>query len=160
MFLLKNYSLIQTLLKSLPSGWELAYHIKPRRCKISDRIFRADRPFPIPQGLPDHAHKPTMELLPKDKPLVCSPAAAKIAAEMGFKDVYELDHGKSMNFANGQLNVRATVGKLKYQLPIEQVLVKKAKLGQAGQSVGMQIYRVSIAFSSGLLCVHKVKDCG
>lgn len=64
------------------------------------------------QGLPDHAHKPTMEVLPKDKPLVCSPAAAKIAAEMGFKNVYELDHGKSMDFADGRLNIRATVGML------------------------------------------------
>lgn len=62
------------------------------------------------QGLPDHAHKPTMEVLPKDKPLVCSPAAAKIAAEMGFKNIYELDHGKSMDFADGRLNIRATSG--------------------------------------------------
>ncbi len=53
-----------------------------------------------------------MEVLPKDKTLVCSPAAAKIAAEMGFKNVYELDHGKDMDFADGRLNIRATVGEL------------------------------------------------
>ena len=53
-----------------------------------------------------------MEVLPKDKTLVCSPAAARIAAEMGFKNVYELDHGKDMDFAEGRLNIRATVGML------------------------------------------------
>jgi len=51
-----------------------------------------------------------MEVLPKDKPMVCSPAAARIAAEMGFKNIYELDHGRSMDFADGRLNIRATSG--------------------------------------------------
>jgi hypothetical protein len=63
-----------------------------------------------------------MEVLPKDKPMVCSPAAAKIAAEMGFKNIYELDHGRSMDFAEGRINIRATVGEsvhyLKTPLPL------------------------------------------
>ena len=63
------------------------------------------------QGLPDHAHKPTLERLPKEKPVVCSPAAARVASEMGFKNIYELDHGRSMDFADGRLNIRATIGR-------------------------------------------------
>lgn len=63
------------------------------------------------QGLPDHAHKPTLEVLPKEKPVVCSPAAAKVAADLGFKNIYELDHGKDMDFVDGKLNIKATIGK-------------------------------------------------
>lgn len=62
------------------------------------------------QALPDHAHGPTLEVLPKEKPVVCSPAAARVAADMGFKNIYELDHGKSMDFADGRLNIKATAG--------------------------------------------------
>ena len=69
------------------------------------------RTFHTLQGLPDHAHKPTLELLPKDLPVVGSPAAAHVVANMGFKNVFELDHGQSMTFCNGALQIQATVGK-------------------------------------------------
>lgn len=62
------------------------------------------------QGLPDHAHKPTLERLPKDMPVVGSPAAARVVADMGFKNVFELDHGQSMSFCEGALTIQATAG--------------------------------------------------
>lgn len=62
------------------------------------------------QGLPDHAHKPTLERLPKDMPVVGSPSAARVVAEMGFKNVFELDHGQNMSFFDGGLQINATVG--------------------------------------------------
>lgn len=66
----------------------------------------------ISQGLPDHAHKPTLERLPKDMPVVCSPTAAKILAGLGFKNVFELDHGQCMSFCDSALQICATEGAL------------------------------------------------
>lgn len=62
------------------------------------------------QGLPDHAHVPTLRQLPKELPVVASPAAARIAADLGFKRVYELDHGQEMVLADGRLRIKATAG--------------------------------------------------
>ena len=62
------------------------------------------------QGLPDHAHVPTLRQLPKELPVVASPAAARIAADLGFKRVYELDHGQEMLLADGRLRIKATAG--------------------------------------------------
>lgn len=62
------------------------------------------------QGLPDHAHVPTLKQLPKELPVVASPAAARIAADLGFKCIYELDHGQEMTVADGRLRMRATAG--------------------------------------------------
>lgn len=62
------------------------------------------------QGLDDHAHVPTLKLLPKDKPVVGSASACKVAALLGFKNVYELDHGQSIDLCNGRLRVQATAG--------------------------------------------------
>ena len=44
--------------------------------------------------------------------MVASPTAARIAADLGFKRVYELDHGQEMTVADGRLRIRATAGKL------------------------------------------------
>ena len=44
--------------------------------------------------------------------MVASPTAARIAADLGFKRVYELDHGQEMTVADGRLHIRATAGKL------------------------------------------------
>ncbi|KAK9826181.1 hypothetical protein WJX81_004928 [Elliptochloris bilobata] len=66
----------------------------------------------LSQGLPDHAHVPTLRQLPKELPVVASPAAARIAADLGFKRVYELDHGQEMVLADGRLRVKATAGAL------------------------------------------------
>ena len=70
----------------------------------------SDRGSTRAQGLPDHAHVPTLRQLPKELPVVASPAAARIAANLGFKRVYELDHGQEMTLADGRLRIRATAG--------------------------------------------------
>lgn len=57
---------------------------------------------------------PTLKELPKELPVVASPTAARIAADLGFKRVYELDHGQEMTMADGRLHIRATAGKLLY----------------------------------------------
>ena len=46
----------------------------------------------IAQVLEDHLHKPTLERLPKDIPVVAQPDAAKVCQEIGFRTVHPLDH--------------------------------------------------------------------
>jgi hypothetical protein len=53
---------------------------------------------------------PTLKLLPKDKPLVGSASACRVAQELGFKRVYELDHRQSIDLCNGKLRIQATAG--------------------------------------------------
>ena len=74
-------------------------------------------PWPIPeqidlllltQGLADHAHPATLALLPKDVPVVGSPAAAKVAESLGFSNVIGLRPGDT--HAHHQLNIQATAG--------------------------------------------------
>ncbi len=65
------------------------------------------------QGLDDHAHKPTLERLPKDKLVVGSPAAAAVCQSLGFTNVFGLDHGNTMSVCNGRLQITATAGKQK-----------------------------------------------
>jgi hypothetical protein len=62
------------------------------------------------QGLPDHAHKPTLKRISKDKLLIASPAGAKVAEGLGFTNVVTLDHGQETTLRNGKLRIRATVG--------------------------------------------------
>lgn len=74
-------------------------------------------PWPIPealdlllltQGLADHAHPATLALLPKDLPVVGSPAAAKVARGQGFTQVTSLSPGQSHQVKN--LQIQATAG--------------------------------------------------
>ena len=58
----------------------------------------------------DHAHKPTLERLPKDKLVVGSPAAAVVARQLGFTNVISLDHGQKVRICSEQLEVEATAG--------------------------------------------------
>ena len=67
------------------------------------------------QGLDDHAHKPTLERLPKDKLVVGSPAAATVAAQLGFSNVISLDHGQRVRICHEQLEVEAIAGGLQAQ---------------------------------------------
>ena len=60
------------------------------------------------QGLDDHAHRPTLERIPKDKPIVASPAGAAVAKQLGFKEVHSVDHGQAITM--GPLTIRATMG--------------------------------------------------
>lgn len=63
------------------------------------------------QGLDDHAHKPTLERLPKDKLVVGSPAAAAVAQELGYTNVKSVDHGQLVSICDGQIEIEATAGK-------------------------------------------------
>lgn len=62
------------------------------------------------QGLDDHAHKPTLQRLPKNKQVVGSPAAAAVAEGLGFTNVIGLDHGQTTQICDGRLSITATAG--------------------------------------------------
>ena len=62
----------------------------------------------LTQGLDDHCHPPSLELLPRDLPVVASPAAAARARQLGFTRVMALAPGRSQRFA--ELAITATAG--------------------------------------------------
>ena len=75
----------------------------------------------LTQGLPDHAHRPTLELLPRSIPVVGSASAAKVVQQLGFTAVTALAPGQccTPERAAGQssgLEIRATAG-----APVPQV---------------------------------------
>lgn len=93
-------------------------------------FFKAERNTPrsipddidlilLSQGLPDHAHPPTLEALDHDIPVVASPNAAKLVREMGYSQVTSLDHGET--FADDAIKVQAFPGS-----PIGPLLVENA----------------------------------
>lgn len=72
-------------------------------------LFKAERTAcrPIPdrvdlmllsQGLPDHAHPPTLAALDRSIPVVASPAAAQICQKMGYQNVQALGHHQTIDF--------------------------------------------------------------
>ncbi|MCP9887757.1 MBL fold metallo-hydrolase [Cyanobium sp. ATX 6A2] len=81
------------------------------------------RPWPVPpdldlllltQGLPDHCHPPSLELLDRDLPVVGSATAASRVRELGFRHVTALSPGQSHQL--GALRILATAG-----APVPQV---------------------------------------
>ncbi len=79
-----------------------------------------NNPQPIPenidllllsQGLPDHAHPPTLKVLDHNIPVVASPNAAKVVEELGYKQVTTLDHGESFTLAD-KVTIKAVPGSL------------------------------------------------
>lgn len=66
----------------------------------------------ITQGLEDHAHPPTLDVLPRDVPIVAEPGAAKKCRGLGYSDVTELSHGQTLKVAEGRLSLTATQGAL------------------------------------------------
>jgi len=64
----------------------------------------------LSQGLPDHAHVPTLERLDKSLPVVASPAGAAVARAAGFTNVHSLAHGQSAEVRG--VTFRATAGAL------------------------------------------------
>jgi L-ascorbate metabolism protein UlaG (beta-lactamase superfamily) len=62
----------------------------------------------ISQGLPDHAHPPTLERLDRSIPVVCSPNAAQLVQNLGYKQVTTLAHGESYRF--GDVEIEAVPG--------------------------------------------------
>ena len=82
--------------------------------------FLQDWPIPpavdlvlLTQGLPDHAHPPTLKQLEPSIPVVGSPAAAQVARELGFTQVTTLAPGQSCQHTSGagaQFTITATAG--------------------------------------------------
>ena len=82
--------------------------------------FLQDWPIPpavdlvlLTQGLPDHAHPPTLEQLARSIPVVGSAAAAQVARTLGFAQVTTLAPGERYQHpcgSAGQLTVTATAG--------------------------------------------------
>lgn len=81
------------------------------------------RPWPVPadldlllltQGLADHCHPPSLELLDRDLPVVGSATAARRVRQLGFRDVTALAPGQTHQLQS--LRIRATAG-----APVPQV---------------------------------------
>eukprot|EP00193_Tetraselmis_chui_P002009 CAMPEP_0177759372 /NCGR_PEP_ID=MMETSP0491_2-20121128/4699_1 /TAXON_ID=63592 /ORGANISM="Tetraselmis chuii, Strain PLY429" /LENGTH=337 /DNA_ID=CAMNT_0019275201 /DNA_START=280 /DNA_END=1293 /DNA_ORIENTATION=+ len=66
----------------------------------------------ISQGLDDHAHRPTLKQLDKALPVVCSPTAAEVCRELGFKTVISLKAGQSCEMCDGKISITASAGAL------------------------------------------------
>jgi L-ascorbate metabolism protein UlaG (beta-lactamase superfamily) len=74
-----------------------------------------DRPIPdnidlilLSQGLPDHAHPPTLEVLDRSIPVVGSPSAAKVVQKLGYQQVTALAPGENYRFAG--IEIKAVPG--------------------------------------------------
>jgi L-ascorbate metabolism protein UlaG (beta-lactamase superfamily) len=66
----------------------------------------------LTMSIDDHAHRPTLQRLPKSIPVVGSPSAAEVARNLGYSTVYEVDHGQEVVICDGKLKIRATQGAL------------------------------------------------
>lgn len=84
-------------------------------------LFKAERPHPCPiptqidlillsQGLPDHAHIPTLEVLDRQIPVIGSLEAAKVARHLGYQQVTALQPQQTFTFK--QIQITATQGSL------------------------------------------------
>jgi L-ascorbate metabolism protein UlaG (beta-lactamase superfamily) len=62
----------------------------------------------LSQGLPDHAHPPTLEALSRDIPVIGSPSAAQVVKAMGYSNVTALAHGAQTSLGN--LHLEAVPG--------------------------------------------------
>ena len=96
-------------------------------------FFKAERPQPqaipdqidlilLSQGLPDHAHPPTLKQLDPKIPVIGSVNAAQVARQLGYTQVTALEHGHTITWAN-QLEIQAFPGS-----PIGPVLKENAFL--------------------------------
>jgi L-ascorbate metabolism protein UlaG (beta-lactamase superfamily) len=85
-------------------------------------LFKGDHPTPqtiptdidlilLSQGLPDHAHLPTLEKLDRNIPVVASPNGAKIVNDLGYQQVTALAHGGCFTLADS-LKIQALPGSL------------------------------------------------
>ena len=54
----------------------------------------------LSQGLPDHAHPPTLEVLDKTIPVWGSPNAIKVAIKLGFQNTQTIEHRQSAQMNN------------------------------------------------------------
>jgi L-ascorbate metabolism protein UlaG (beta-lactamase superfamily) len=85
-------------------------------------LFKGDHPTPmsipadidlilLSQGLPDHAHVPTLDRLERDIPVVASATAAKVVSDLGYQNVTTLAHGNSFTLT-ATLRIQALPGSL------------------------------------------------
>jgi L-ascorbate metabolism protein UlaG (beta-lactamase superfamily) len=63
----------------------------------------------LSQGLEDHAHPPTLKALDKSIPVVGSASAAKVAKDLGYRQVISLNHGESFTL-NDAVAIKAVPG--------------------------------------------------
>ena len=68
----------------------------------------------LTQGLPDHCHIPSLEILRKDITLICPKSAKGIVEKLGFKSINILKPSDKMNLLN--ISIEATAG-----APVPQV---------------------------------------
>jgi L-ascorbate metabolism protein UlaG (beta-lactamase superfamily) len=64
----------------------------------------------LSQGLPDHAHPPTLEILDRSIPVVCSPNANELVQKLGYENITSLAHGKS--YYLGEIEIKAVPGSI------------------------------------------------
>ncbi len=63
----------------------------------------------LSQGLPDHAHVPTLKQLNQGIPVVASPNGAKVVQQLSYTDVTAIEPGQVYQFDN-RLSIRALPG--------------------------------------------------
>ncbi|BAW97500.1 hypothetical protein NIES970_24520 [[Synechococcus] sp. NIES-970] len=82
-------------------------------------LFKGDRPqdrsipenvdlILLSQGLPDHAHPPTLRHLDQSLPVVASPNGAKVVQAIGYQTIHTLNHNQKITF--DQLEILALKG--------------------------------------------------
>ena len=62
----------------------------------------------LTQGLADHSHPESLDLLPRDLPVIGSASAARVVRSLGFQTITSLKPGETTNHLD--LTVRATAG--------------------------------------------------
>ena len=78
-------------------------------------VLPHERPAPgtldlllLTQGLADHSHLESLDLLPRDLPVIGSASAARVVRSLGFQTITSLKPGETTNHQG--LTVRATAG--------------------------------------------------
>ncbi len=118
-------------------------------------LFKASRTNPraipdaidlilLSQGLEDHAHPPTLNVLDRSIPVLASPNAAKVVRELGYKQVTAIAHGESFTLAN-RLTIQAVPGS-----PIGPLLTENGYLLR-GLTDGSSLYYEPHGFHSQVL---------
>ncbi|MEM8638144.1 MAG: MBL fold metallo-hydrolase [Cyanobacteria bacterium P01_G01_bin.54] len=77
---------------------------------------RTTREFPpqidqivLSQGLPDHAHEPTLAQCDRTIPVIASPNAAQVVQKLGFQTIHALEHGEQVK-VTPELTIAAVPG--------------------------------------------------
>ncbi len=103
----------------------------------------------LSQGLPDHAHPPTLEKLDRNLPVVASKSAAKLVRGLGYGNVTALSPGETHRVADA-IEIRATAGAPVPQTENGYVIT--------GQSTGKTLYYEPHGFGDRTLITHAPID--